>query len=105
MRFDHVAQQVPDIAQAIAWWQATVPGARVLHQDETWGLVEAAGVKVALVLADQHPAHIALRVDAAELEHLAARHGADIRPHRDGTRSFYLDAPGGTGLELIAYPD
>ncbi len=33
MRFDHAAQQVPDIGEAIAWWRHTVPGTRVLHQD------------------------------------------------------------------------
>ena len=105
MQFDHVAQQVPDIAAALEWWQRAVPGARVLHADETWGLIEAAGVKLAFVLAAEHPGHLAWKVSAEELERLAAEHGATIAPHRDGTRSFYLEAPGGQAMEVIAYPD
>ncbi len=104
VRFDHVAQQVPDIGAAIAWWRETVPGVRVLHEDPTWGLIEAAGVKLAFVLADQHPGHLAWRVDGDELERLAAAGGHEIRPHRDGTRSFYVEGPGGQAVELIAYP-
>lgn len=105
MLFDHAAQQVPDIAEALDWWQATVPGATVLHQDDSWGLLEAGGVKLAFVLADQHPDHLAWRVSTLELERLAAEHDREIAPHRDGTRSFYLEAPGGQGVEIIAYPD
>lgn len=105
MRFDHAAQQVPDIAAALAWWQRAVPGARVLHQDDTWGLLDAGGVQLAFVLADEHPDHLAWRVSPSELERLAAEHGASPAPHRDGTRSFYLEAPGGKSVEIIAYPD
>ena len=106
MEFDHVAQQVPDVGAAIAWWRATVPDVEVLHEDATWGLISAGGAKLAFVMADQHPNHLAWRVSASELERLAAEHGGRaIHPHRDGTRSFYLEAPGGTGVEIIAYPD
>ena len=105
MEFDHVAQQVPDVAEAVAWWRRTIPGTRVLHQDETWGLIEAAGLRLAFVLAHQHPTHLAWRVPRADLERLAAEHGAEIAPHRDGTRSFYLEGPGGQSMELIAYPE
>ena len=104
MEFDHIAQQVPDIAEAVTWWQRTIPGTRVLFQDETWGLVEADGVKLAFVMVDQHPGHLAWRVSEEELERLAGEHGAAISPHRDGTRSFYLQGPGGQAVEIIAYP-
>ncbi len=105
VQFDHVAQPVPDIAAAIAWWQTTVPGARVLYADATWGLLEAGGAKLAFVMADQHPHHLAFKVSAAELERLAAEHGAQIAVHRDASRSFYLEAPGDARVEVIAYPD
>ena len=104
MRFDHVATRVPDIAEAVAWWTAAVPGARILHQDPSWAFLEANGVRLAFVLADQHPDHVAWRVEEAELERLAAEHRREIHPHRDGTRSFYLEAPGGHWIEIIAYP-
>ena len=105
MRFDHAAQQVPDIGEAIAWWRQTVPGTRVLHQDASWGLIEAAGAKLAFVLADQHPSHLAWRVGWDQLDGLAARYGAETHPHRDGTRSFYVEGPGGQAVEIIAYPE
>ena len=105
MRFDHVAQQVPDIGEAVAWQLQAVPGSRVLHQDPSWALVESAGVKLAFVLPEQHPPHIAYRVDDAELERLAARHGATIAVHRDATRSFYLEGPGSLQTEVISYPE
>lgn len=105
MRFDHVAQQVPDIAAALQWWCEVVPGARVLYADETWGLLEAGGAKVAFVMADQHPNHLAFEVSREELDRLALSHGVRVSGHRDRSRSFYLEGPGGHGVEVIAYPD
>jgi catechol 2,3-dioxygenase-like lactoylglutathione lyase family enzyme len=105
VHFDHVALQVPDIAQALAWWSATVPGATVLYADETWGLIEAGGARIAFVTAEQHPDHVAYKVSGEELERLAAGHDAPVAAHRDGSRSFYLRAPGGHGVEIIAYAD
>ena len=105
MRFDHVAQRVPDIADAIAWWREMLPDAVVLYEDDSWALIEAGGARLAFVLADQHPSHVAWRVSEAQLECLAARHGGQIATHRDGSRSFYLEAPGANGFEVIAYPD
>lgn len=102
--FDHVAQVVPDIAAAVAFYTELIPGARVLYQDDTWAFVEAAGAKLAFVVKDQHPGHLAWRMPAAELEALAAQHGKALKLHRDGTRSFYLEAPGGQAIELITYP-
>lgn len=105
MEFDHVAQEVPDIAEAVAWQERTVPGTRVLHQDPTWALVESGGAKLAFVLPGQHPSHLAYRVDAAALERLAAENGVEIATHRDATRSIYLQGPGSLATELITYPE
>lgn len=105
VKFDHVAQPVPDIAAALEWWQRAVPRARVLYADDTWGLLEAGGAKLAFVVADQHPQHLAFSVSTEELERLADEHGAEIAVHRDGSRSFYLEAPGDGRLEIVAYPD
>jgi len=104
MQLDHIAQQVPDIAEAVEWQRRTVPGTTVIHQDPTWALVESGGAKLAFVLADQHPSHVAFRVDADELERLAAEHGVAIATHRDATRSIYLAGPGALQTEIIAYP-
>jgi catechol 2,3-dioxygenase-like lactoylglutathione lyase family enzyme len=100
--FDHVAQVVPDIAEAVDWYLKTIPGARVLYQDSSWGFLDAAGIKLAFVRRDQHPNHLAWRVDSAELERLAALHGQEIKTHRDKTRSFYISAPGEQWIEIIS---
>ena len=105
MEFDHVAQEVPDIAEAVEWQRRTVPGTTVLHQDPTWALVDSGGAKLAFVLPGQHPSHLAYRVDAAELERLAAEHGLEIATHRDATRSIYLRGPGSLATEIITYPE
>ena len=102
--FDHAAQVVPDIAATILWYSENLAGAgvRVLYQDATWGLVEVGGTRLAFVTRDQHPNHLAWSVSPEELERLAALHSATVKPHRDGTRSFYLEAPGGNAVEIIA---
>jgi catechol 2,3-dioxygenase-like lactoylglutathione lyase family enzyme len=105
VQFDHVALRVPDVAAALQWWLQTVPGAEVRYADETWGMIEAGGARIALVLAEQHPDHVAFKVSGAALQRLAAEHGVAISPHRDGSRSCYLDAPGEHHVEVIAYPD
>src|SRR5579862_9537374 len=99
--FDHVAQVVPDIAEAVDWYLRLLPGARALYQDESWAFVEANGTKLAFVKRDQHPQHLAWRVNAADLERLALRYVKEIKAHRDQTRSFYLEAPGGAWVEII----
>lgn len=102
-QFDHIAQQVPDIAEAVAWYQEHLPGIQVLYQDESWAFIEANGAKLAFVKRDQHPNHLAWRVPNAELEQLAVQFGKQISLHRDGTRSFYLEAPGGQWIEIISF--
>lgn len=100
--FDHVAQIVPDIAEAVAWYVEHL-GATVLYQDTTWAFVEAGGARLAFVVRDQHPNHLAWRVSLEHLEALALQYGKEIKTHRDGTRSFYLEAPGGAHIELITW--
>jgi catechol 2,3-dioxygenase-like lactoylglutathione lyase family enzyme len=104
LSFDHVAQQVPDIGQAIDWYRRVVPGCRVLYQDATWGFIETAGVRLALIRQGDHPDHVAWRVSAEELERLAAEQGQTIRTHRDQSRSIYIAAPGGHWIEFITFP-
>ena len=102
-QFDHVAQVVPDITAAVQWYVDAIPGVTVLYQDNSWAFIEAQGTKLAFVLKDQHPNHLAWRVSSAELEELAVKHGKEITPHRDKTRSFYLEAPGGQHIEIITF--
>ena len=103
MQFDHVAQQVPNIAEAVSWYMTLLPNARVLYQDTSWAFVEVGGTKLAFVREDQHPNHLAWRVSEAQLEHMSARYNRPIALHRDKTRSFYLEAPGGQHIEIISF--
>ncbi|MGC4044027.1 MAG: VOC family protein [Armatimonas sp.] len=103
LTFDHVAQIVPNITEAVDFYTGLIPEAKVLYQDDSWAFVEASGVKLAFVLKDQHPNHLAWRVSEAELFELAEKYDKEIHPHRDGTRSFYLEAPGGGHIEIITF--
>jgi catechol 2,3-dioxygenase-like lactoylglutathione lyase family enzyme len=103
LQFDHAALVVPDIAEAVAFYVALIPNAVVLHQDNSWAFLEAGGAKLAFVTKDQHPNHLAWRVSQSDLEALAAKFAKEIKPHRDGTRSFYLDAPGDNSIEIITF--
>ena len=105
VQFDHVAQQVSDVAAALEWWQRMVPGAVVLYADDTWGLLEAGGAKLAFVMEREHPDHLAFKVSPAELARMADEHGAAVAEHRDGSQSFYVAAPDGRSVEIVAYPD
>lgn len=102
-QFDHVAQVVPNIVEAVAWYQETLPNVTVLYQDDTWAFIQVGTIKLAFVVRDQHPGHLAWRVSEPELNRLATRHSKEIKPHRDGTKSFYLEAPGGQAIEIISY--
>lgn len=104
VRFDHIAQQVSDIAAAVAWQRDIVPGTRVVYQDATWALVDSGGARLAFVLHDQHPDHVAYRVDDDELEALSVRHATPIATHRDASRSIYVAGPDGLQAEFVAYP-
>ena len=101
--FDHVAQVVPNISEAVAFYVGLIPNATVLYQDASWAFVEAGGAKLAFVVKDQHPNHLAWRVSEEELNRLAEKLGKIISPHRDGTKSFYLDGPGGAHVEIITF--
>ena len=101
--FDHIAMVVSDIAEAVAWYKRTLPGTESLYEDDSWAFLDVNGVKIALVLKDEHPGHIAWKVSEEKLNELADLHGQTISLHRDGTKSFYLQAPGGNAIEIITF--
>ena len=65
MKFDHVAVTVPteSMMKNNVKWYCDQYNAKVLYQDDTWSLLSMGGVKVAFVLPQQHPPHIAFRFD------------------------------------------
>lgn len=89
----HVAVQVDDIDEAIRWYQDHMR-CEVEYRDETWGLLRLANLKLALVVKDQHPPHLAVAVEDAD------RYGRLVM-HRDGTASCYISDPSGNVLEML----
>ncbi|MDR3390579.1 MAG: VOC family protein [Sulfuriferula sp.] len=89
----HVAIPVTDIAASVAWYRQQFH-CDVAYQDATWALLRFANTSVALVMPEQHPAHIGvLQTDAGRFGPLVT--------HRDGTRSIYIPDPDGNQLEVM----
>jgi catechol 2,3-dioxygenase-like lactoylglutathione lyase family enzyme len=93
-RIDHVALSVRDLASAVAWYTSHFR-CTVAYHDATWALLDFANVKLALVIPEQHPAHIAFARPDAET------FGA-LTTHRDGTRSTYVKDSAGNPVEIMA---
>ena len=90
---DHVAIAVTDISVALEWYRRHFQ-CEVAYQDETWALLQFENIKLALVIAEQHPAHLGFfRSDAADF--------GTLKPHRDGTKSVYIKDPAGNSLEIL----
>jgi catechol 2,3-dioxygenase-like lactoylglutathione lyase family enzyme len=93
---DHFAVPVQDVKSAVEWYTKTFQ-CRVRYQDETWAMLEFANMKLALVVPQQHPGHVAF-------VHPEAEKFGTLKPHRDGTRSVYIHDPSGNAVEILA-PD
>ena len=100
---DHVAIEASDIAALVRFYKDSF-GACVLYQDESWAFLQLGQGKLALVKPGQHPPHVALRVELADLEAAAKKAATAIKTHRDGTRGIYVSDPQGNKIELICYP-
>lgn len=91
---DHIAISVTDIAQSVDWYTKNFD-CEVAYQDNTWAMLRFGNIKLALVVPQQHPPHIAFVFPNAE------RFG-ELKPHRDGTRSVYVKDPAGNAVEVLA---
>ena len=92
-KIDHIAVVVNDIKESVAYYVDN-HDCMILHCDESWGYLQFDNIKLALVLKDEHPPHIAFEVDEVE-----------GKTHRDGSVSKYIDDPSGNKIELIEYPN
>ena len=59
--------------------------------------ISVGNIKLALVVEDEHPFHIAFEIDGVE------GNGKNWLYHRDGSISRYVDDPSGNKIELIWY--
>ena len=102
---DHVAVKSDDLERDVAEYQRLGFTVETIYED--WAMVrDSRGFGIALLPPNsKHPTHIGMKVDSLEeLEAAAAREGRPIKPHRDGTSSFYTKGVGGNVVELIYYP-
>jgi len=93
-RVHHIALQVKDLGRAVDWYQAHF-SSELLYRDDTWALLRFGNVNLALVMPDQHPAHIAFT-------HPDAGRFGELVLHRDGTRSVYIEDSEGNSVEIMA---
>ncbi|HUO10280.1 MAG TPA: VOC family protein [Phycisphaerae bacterium] len=100
---DHVAVPTKDVPGSVKYYVEQF-GAEVLYADATWAFLRIGQGKLALVSPQQHPPHVAFRVDLPTLQAAALKAGQKIDLHRDGTRGIYVEDPAGNVLELIHYP-
>lgn len=104
--FDHIAIKTKDVATSVEFYKRNFDGVEVLHEDETWGLLNVGGMKIALVTQGEHPPHISFRVDMKEeFEEYAAKMNGKIKVHRDRSESFYFKDDSDNAVEIVWYPE
>ena len=88
---DHIAIVVTNINHAVNWYTKN-RDCEVSYQNETWAELQFENIKLALVLPQDHPPHIAFEDDSIE--------GTE---HRDGSESIYEHDTFGNIIEKIKY--
>lgn len=103
---DHLAVRCENLKQSVAEYKKLGFLLETLYED--WAMMrDTKGFGIALLPPDsKHPPHIGLKVQTMqELEEAAKKEGRPIKPHRDGTSSFYTKGVDGNIVELIYYPE
>jgi hypothetical protein len=103
---DHIAVRSDNLGRDVEEYKRLGFSVETLYED--WAMMrDERGFGVALLPPDsKHPPHMAMRVDTIEeLEAAAKKEGRPVKPHRDGTSSFYTKGVGGQIVELIYYPE
>ncbi len=91
---DHIAVAVDDVEKAVGWYRETFK-CEIEYQDKTWAFLRFENIKLALVVPNQHPPHIAFLHENAE-------QFGNLKVHRDGTRSVYIEDSAGNSVEIVA---
>ena len=89
----HAALRVKDVKSAVQWYAERFR-CEVEYQDATWAMLRFANVRLAFVVQEQHPPHIAVEGDPAAY--------GTPKTHRDGTSSIYLKDLDGNNVEILA---
>lgn len=102
---DHLAVKCEDLTISVEEYKKLGFFVETVYED--WAMMrDGKGFGIALLPPEsKHPPHIGLKVETmAELEAAAQNEGRPIKPHRDGTSSFYTRGVDGNIVELIYYP-
>ena len=89
----HAAIRVQDVKATVQWYTERFH-CEVEYQDATWAMLAFDNVRLAFVIAEQHPPHIAIVGDPAAF--------GEAKTHRDGTTSVYVKDPNGNNIEVMA---
>jgi hypothetical protein len=103
---DHLAVKCEDLTKSVEEYKRIGFSLETLYED--WAMMrDSKGFGIALLPPDsKHPPHIGLKVETMkELEVAAEKEKRPIKPHRDGTSSFYTKGIDGNIVELIYYPE
>jgi hypothetical protein len=103
---DHLAVKTDDLQRDVEEYKRLGFSVESLFDD--WAMMrDARGFGIALLPPNsKHPAHIGLKVETMEeLRNAAEKENRPIKPHRDGTSSFYTKGVGGNVVELVYYPE
>jgi len=91
-RIDHIAIVVTNINHAVNWYKEN-RNCEVIHQDKSWAELQFENIKLALVLPQDLPAHIAF-VDETVV---------NGEKNTDGSESLYDHDTFGNIIEKIKY--
>jgi catechol 2,3-dioxygenase-like lactoylglutathione lyase family enzyme len=91
---DHIAIPVTDVDSSVKWYTSQF-NCTIEYQDETWAFLKFDNIKLALVVAHQHPPHVAFVSPNADSY-------GQLKTHRDGSRSIYIKDPAGNSVEIVA---
>ncbi len=102
---DHLAVKCENLEKDVEDYKRLGFTVETVYED--WAMMrDPRGFGIALLPpGSKHPPHIGLKVESMEeLETAAKNEKRPIKPHRDGTSSFYTKGVGGQIIELIYYP-
>ena len=91
-KIDHIGIVVTNINHAVKWYTDKFD-CKVNYQDNSWAELQFDNIKLALVLPQDHPAHIAFESDDL----------TNPTKHRDGSESVYDHDTFRNIIEYIRY--
>ena len=95
-QIDHIAIPVrSDELDTTVDFYLTNFGCSVIYRDDTWAFLRFDNIKLAFVVPNEHPPHLAFVSARAE-------EFGQLKTHRDGTRSVYISDPSDNTIEIMA---